>query len=128
MWSRIPDNRLPPKRQRQRSGIPRVPEKMWPRHERFVRSHHCSVLGCRCGPIRFAHIRSAANSGMGSRPNASYGIALCDMHHLEQHDIGQPAFERKYGLDLFALAAEFVRRSPDTAMKEALARLWEDCR
>ncbi len=40
----------------------------------------------------------------------------------------QPAFERKYGLDLFALAAEFVRRSPDTAMKEALARLWEDCR
>ena len=121
MWSRTPYNRLPPKRQRQRSGILRAPEKAWPRHERFVRSHHCSVPGCRCGPIRFAHIRSAANSGTGIRPNASFGVSLCHTHHLEQHNIGQPAFERKYGLDLFALAAEFMRRSPDCKMKETMA-------
>ncbi len=121
MWYRPPYNRLPPKRQRRRSGILRVPEKIWPRHERFVRSHQCSVTGCRSGPVRFAHIRSAANSGTGIKPNASFGISLCDEHHLEQHQIGQPAFERKYGLDLFALAAEFVRRSPDRKMKQALA-------
>ena len=45
---------------------------------------------------------------------------MCWEHHREQHDIGQPAFERRYGLDLFALAAEFARYSADIKMREVM--------
>ncbi len=68
----------------------------------------------------FAHFRSAANSGTGIKPHDAFGISLCDGHHKEQHQIGQPAFERKYGIDMMALALEFTRRSPDVDMRESL--------
>jgi hypothetical protein len=38
-----------------------------------------------------------------------------------QHQIGQPAFERQFNIDLVWLAAEFARLSPDKRMKEAMA-------
>ena len=66
------------------------------------------------------HLRSAANSGMGLKPSSSFGVSGCRAHHHEAHVIGHDSFARKYGIDLWALAAEFVRLSPDTAMKEAL--------
>ncbi len=118
---------LPPKRQKPRSGIKRAPAREWPRHRAFVRAHGCSVPNCnQCNPnrpyqIEFAHIRSAANSGIALKPHDAFGISLCATHHAEQHRIGQLAFERKYGLDLTTLAREFVRASPDRAMKESLA-------
>jgi len=39
-------------------------------------------------------------------------ISLCQRHHLEQHEIGEPAFEAKYDLNLRELADEFAQRSP----------------
>lgn len=115
--------RLPPKRPKIRSGILRAPQRVFPRHERWVRSHSCAVKDCANGPIEFAHVRSAANSGVGLKSHSSSGIPLCTAHHSQQHSIGQPAFERLYKIDLFALAAEFTRRSPDRVMREALAEL-----
>jgi hypothetical protein len=41
-------------------------------------------------------------------------------HHSEQHSLGADGFGRKYGVDLWALAAEFTRRSPDWAMRASL--------
>jgi hypothetical protein len=75
------------------------------------------------GPIEFAHVRSAANSGTGLKPSSAWGIALCSECHLLQHQIGQKAFEAKHGIDLMALALEFIRRSPDYAMRESLKLL-----
>jgi len=40
--------------------------------------------------------------------------------NIEQHRLGVDAFDRKYGTDLRALAAEFARRSPDVGMRAAL--------
>jgi hypothetical protein len=114
----MPD--LPPKRARTRSGIARAMQKYWPRHKRFVRSHHCAVTGCPRGPIEFAHVRCAANSGKDDKPSDCYGVPLCQYHHAQQHQIGQPEFERRHGIDLFELAREFVRRSPDWEMKQVL--------
>lgn len=111
---------LPAKRKPQKSGILRAPKRKYPRHESFVRRHQCCVPGCEQGPIVFAHVRSAANSGTGLKPHSASGVSLCDAHHREQHQIGQPAFERTHKIDLAALAAEFTRHSPDTAMKAAL--------
>jgi hypothetical protein len=111
---------LPKRRDRERSGISRGPQRIWGRHRKFVRSHHCCVPGCEDGPIEFAHVRSAANSGTGVKPADWSAISLCSSHHAEQHRIGQPAFERRYGINLAALAAEFVLGSPDVAMRDAM--------
>ena len=92
----------------------------FPRHRKFVRSHGCCVPGCDRAPIEFAHIRSAANSGVAVKPHDAFGISLCAEHHRYQHQVGQSAFEREFKIDLARLAAEFVKRSPDTAMRESL--------
>lgn len=111
---------LPPKRKPQRSGILRESPRKWPRHEAFVRRHACSVPGCDRAPVEFAHIRSAANSGTGLKPHSAFGISLCHYHHALQHAVGQREFEKRYRINLEQLAAEFVRASPDRAMRESL--------
>lgn len=97
--ARIPRS-LPPRRAVVKSGILREPKRRWPRHEAFVRRHQCCVPGCELGPTEFAHVRSAANAGTGLKPHSAHGISLCCYHHIEQHRIGQPAFEKRYGIDL----------------------------
>jgi hypothetical protein len=111
--------RLPPKRKPRGSGLLRVPEKIWNRHRKFVRSHTCCVAGCEQGPIEFAHVRTAANSGTSAKPHDWAAVSLCADHHAEQHR-GNRTFEKKYGLDLMAIARAFAKASPDTAMKEAM--------
>lgn len=108
------------KRPKVRSGILRAPKREWSRHRKFVRSHMCCVPGCQSTQIDFAHLRSAANAGTSLRPHDRYGVAMCREHHTEQHNKGFETFQKKYGLDLWALAKEYVERSPDIAMKESL--------
>jgi hypothetical protein len=93
---------LPKKKARQRSGIERAPKRIWPRHRRHVRSHCCCVPGC------------------------AGGVSLCVAHHDEQHDKGAETFQRKYKIDLWKLAAEFTRTSPDQQMKDAMRANTED--
>lgn len=107
--------RLPPRRQRERSGIERAPRRVFQTHRAFVRRHDCCVPGCADGPIQFAHAKSRGAGGHDSQ-----GVALCLAHHREQHDIGIESFQKKYGIDLFAMAAEFCRRTTDKALREAL--------
>jgi hypothetical protein len=57
---------------------------------------------------------------MSQKPHDVFGVSLCRTHHIEQHALGVDAFDRKYGTDLWELAAEFARRSPDTEMRAAL--------
>ena len=68
----------------------------------------------------FAHLRSAANAGKGQVPHDVFGVSLCRVHHEEQHRIGARVFSKKYNIDLWALAAEFGRRSPDWQMRASL--------
>jgi hypothetical protein len=85
-----------------------------------VRSFACIVPGCRRWPCQFCHVSSAANSGTALKPFASFGVAMCEFHHSEQHRVGQPGFERQHHISLFGTAAAFYRQSPDHEMKEAL--------
>ena len=94
--------------------------KVWPRHRRWVKSHGCCVPQCEATIVDFAHLRSSANAGMSQKPHDVFGVSLCRHHHVEQHSLGVDAFDRKYGTDLWALAAEFARRSPDTHMRTSL--------
>jgi hypothetical protein len=112
--------RLPEKLKRPRMGVRQSLQKIWPRHRRWVKSHGCCVPGCRAPSVDFAHLRSAANAGTGQRPHDIFGVSLCRLHHDEQHRIGADAFSDKHGIDLWSLAAEFARRSPDGEMRASL--------
>lgn len=108
---------LPPKRKRQRSGILRAPERVFPRHRRYVRSFVCAVPGCGM-PSVCCHLRTAANSGMGLKPQDGNCVPLCNGHHAEQE--GRIAtFQRKYGVDLWALAERLAQTSPDWQIRKA---------
>lgn len=116
----MPFVKLPPRRKRQKSGILRESPRVWRKHEKWVRGHSCSVPGCTGTPVEFAHVRSAANAGTGLKPHSAFGVALCHACHMEQHNDGVETFQRRHKIDLFALAAAFVRASPDVEMRESL--------
>ena len=109
--------KLPSKLKQPKMGVRTPIQRIWPRHRRWVRSHGCCVPNCRSTMVDFAHLRSAANTGMSQTPHDIYGVSLCRAHHREQHLLGVDAFNQKYGTDLWALAAEFARRSPDWEMR-----------
>jgi hypothetical protein len=100
--------------------------KVWPRHRRWVRSHGCCVPHCEALEVEFAHLRSAANAGAGQKPHDAFGVSLCRAHHDEQHRLGGKSFGDKYQIDLWALAAEFARRSPDREMIASLKLISAD--
>jgi hypothetical protein len=72
-------------------------------HAERVRSLPCLVPGCREVPVHAAHVRSRAAGG-----SAADLVPLCWRHHREQHDRGVRTFERIYGVDLAAIAAELA--------------------
>jgi hypothetical protein len=112
--------RLPEKLKRPRMGL-RVPvQRIWQRHRRWVKSHGCCVPECPAVSVDFAHLRSARNAGKDQKPHDIFGVSLCRIHHDEQHRIGADAFGKKYDIDLWVLAAEFARRSPDWEMRASL--------
>jgi hypothetical protein len=51
------------------------------------------------------------DGGTALTPSDQCAISFCSLHHPEQHRIGEPAFEKRHGLNLRAIAEEFVRRS-----------------
>jgi hypothetical protein len=114
---------LPAKRKRERSGIERAPQRIFATHRQFVKRHACSIRGCEQTPIEFAHLRTAANSGMGLKPPDSEGISLCRAHHARAHQIGHDTMARENGMtldQLHKIAAEFAARTPDRALREML--------
>ena len=114
---------LPAKRTGPRSGILRAEPRDWPRHKVFLRGHHCCVPDCLALPIDAAHIRSAANAGIGIKPHDAFCVPLCRSHHVQQHQIGQPRFDALYRIELLGLVRQFVWTSPDRKMRESVLRL-----
>lgn len=102
--------KLPNRLERERSREPNNRE--CPAHRAWVRKHHCCVPGCLARPIECAHVRRDTDGGTGLKPSDRWVISLCRDHHIEQHQVGEVAFEMKYGIDMRALAVEFARRSP----------------
>ena len=113
----IPQRRKPPK-----MGVRVQIDKVFMRHRKWVKGFGCAVPGCKCSDIEFAHIRNAANSGKGNKPHDGFGYGLCGCHHAEEHH-GSETFARKYGIKPYALAAWFLRHSPDIAMRESFYQL-----
>lgn len=81
-------------------------------HCNFVRSHACCACTAGMPPIEVAHVRSRTDGGMGMKPGDYWTISLCRNCHAEQHRVGEAEFERRYGIDMKALARAFVQASP----------------
>jgi hypothetical protein len=104
-------------------------KRRWPMHRKFIESQPCVVPGC-SRPSVCAHLRTAGNSGIGLKPHDQFTVPLCDTHHKE---LDTPAprdcidgesrtyrFLRKYGVDLWKIAADLAERSPDLAMRATM--------
>ena len=123
---RIPSRRVRPKMRVRQSSLIRCPA-----HLRWVRSHRCVIEGIEtvantprnglgyhvnqhvCGGIIEAmHVRTGTDGSTGEKPSDCWTIPGCTVAHREQHSIGERAFERKYRIDMKALAAEMWRVSP----------------
>jgi hypothetical protein len=83
-----------------------------PGHLKWIRGFECCVPDCKRRPIEAAHVRTGTNGGMGMKPDDTWAISLCQHHHMEQHRIGEPAFETAYRINLKAVALEFAKASP----------------
>lgn len=120
---------LPRKRKPVRSGIERAAPREWPRHRRYIRTLTCVVPGCtevRWPPVALGavveccHLRMGTDGGAGMKPTDWWTFPACSVHHAEQHRIGEPAFQRKYALDLRAICLGLARESTDLDMRKVM--------
>jgi hypothetical protein len=87
-----------------------------PGHRKWIRGFECAVQDLnwkQCATdTECAHVRTGTDGGTGIKPSDKWCIPLCPEHHREQHQMGEPAFERKYNFVMKALAAELWNASP----------------
>jgi len=108
---------IPKRRQRERMGVREDPRIDCPGHRQWVRGMTCTVAdadGANCdGKIQFAHVRAGTDGSLSKKPSDCWGIPLCAHHHIPvQHQIGEPAFERRFGIDMKAIASKLWSISP----------------
>jgi len=75
----------------------------------IVRAMGCCVPGCWHTPIELHHVRTAANSGTGMKPDHTAVIGICVHHHRQGHHVGWKTFQKRYAIDLVALAKELAQ-------------------
>jgi hypothetical protein len=73
----------------------------------WIKTLPCYIKGCDNRDIDPAHIRTAANSGTGIKPDDRWMIPLCRYHHIEiQHQHGYMALLELNGLNLSRFEAK----------------------
>lgn len=106
----LPRRRKPPK-----LGIREEPQIRCPGHLKWIRGHECSVVNSHTactGRIEAAHVRMGTDGNLGTKPSDFWTIPLCSGHHAIQHNIGEIAFNRAYGINMIAIAQALWLRSP----------------
>ena len=90
------------------------------KHLAAVRRLPC--LSCDNDPARVAaHVRMSApgkpNAGVGCKPGDEWSLPLCDDCHTRrpdaQHNVGEPDFWARLGLDPLKICADLAAVSPD---------------
>lgn len=117
--SHLPKRRTRPRMMVKESAVIRCPQ-----HLKWIRGLECATcaspivkrFGAVCHyaghKIEAAHVRTKTDGGIGMKPGDNWAIPLCHDHHRQQHDIGEPAFESIYSLDMKKIAAELWLSSP----------------
>lgn len=120
--------RLPRRRVREPMMPERATQREFPRHRKFIRSLQCCIAICRSDSMGLrtecAHVRHETDGGAGLRPSDWWTLPLCFFHHAEQHAIGEPAFEKRYGINMKDIALGPARQSPDQDMRRIMRERW----
>jgi hypothetical protein len=103
----------------------------------FVRKRECAIKDCFpavrapnfggkpphvCeGDIEAAHVRGSQTGGIGMKPGDNFSIPLCSKAHREQHQIGEAAFQKRYGFDMMKMAADLWQADTYHRRKHELA-------
>lgn len=80
----------------------------------WIKTLSCYINGCLNRDINPAHIRTAANSGTGIKPDDKYLIPLCRTHHQYQHNHGYTDLLKLNGLNLSRFdSKQHLLQAPD---------------
>ena len=113
--------RLPRRRVREPMMPERATQREFPRHRKFIRSLACSVASLTCtSRIECAHVRHETDGGTGLKPSDWWTIPLCSWHHGVQHTLGESTFEKRYWINMKAIALGLARQSPDQDMRRIM--------
>jgi len=127
---------IPKRRKRPKMGLREEARIRCLGHLKWLRGFVCAIGPVHCvvprrlekpwlecgGKVQAAHVRTGTDGAMGEKPSDCWAIPLCAVHHREQHDIGEPAFEKRYGFDMKAVARELWKVSPHRFKCERKAR------
>lgn len=89
-------------------------------HLQWIRGHECAIAGrgehlC-LGKTIAAHVRVGTDGSTSKKPGDNWTIPLCESMtggaHKEQHQIGERAFEKRYGISMKEIAAALWEKSP----------------
>jgi hypothetical protein len=99
---------------KRRPGGPRRGPWRSVKYRRWIAEHLCrvgvgGVPGNRLGIGICSQAAHTSNNGTSSKGADSSCIPLCPEHHRE-YDAGRKAFEKKYGVDLKAIAAQYFQQ------------------
>lgn len=85
-----------------------------PKHLAWVRRQACLIAELhQCsGPIEAAHRRIGTDCGVSTKPSDCFAVPLCHGGHMEQHQIGELSFEKKYDVCFESAAGFLTRISP----------------
>ena len=91
-------------------------------HKQFIRLQPCILRGkqgheCK-GPVQCCHYRMATGGGQGLKPSDEFTFPCCWGGHDLQHRIGEPEFQKRFGLDLRQICRSYARRSTDPRVRE----------
>lgn len=104
---------LPKRRKARKAGIREEVQIRCPGHLAWVRGHECLALDETCSDrIEAAHVRVGTDGGMGVKPSDCFTVPLCSNHHRIQHDMGEGAFENRFGVKMRKSADELWLKSP----------------
>lgn len=107
---------MPARKKRPKMGVRESSVIRSPGHLQWIRGHECCVAkqceyGCE-GRIQAAHVRCETDGGTALKPSDKYTVPLCASHHAIQHLIGEPEFEKRYGIKMKEIAEKLWNLSP----------------
>jgi len=84
-------------------------------HLQFCRGFRCSIADhpaheCE-GKIEACHVRAGTDGGTSLKPSDCFVIPICAGGHRLQHQIGEAAFETRFGINMKAIAAKLWKAS-----------------
>ena len=104
---------LPKRRKKEPMKVKERPQVRCASHLRWIRGFECSVANEFCeGRIEAAHVRRNTDGGASVKPSDYWTIPLCSNHHRIQHNRGERAFEKDFGINMREIAQGLAKKSP----------------